>query len=107
MKSLGTSSYSTSIGIGNFLSSFILFAVARMTKENGHKGWILNNLNASVLTSYLAFLAALNFLNYIVFMVIVMSYRYNAEASNSMEVLREELEGLKSMHQVESAAEGN
>ncbi|KAK6161235.1 hypothetical protein DH2020_004616 [Rehmannia glutinosa] len=56
MKSLGTSYYSTSIGIGNFLSSFILSTVARLTRANGHKGWILDNLNESRLTCISRFL---------------------------------------------------
>ncbi|KAG8369883.1 hypothetical protein BUALT_Bualt14G0059800 [Buddleja alternifolia] len=100
MKSLGTSYYSTSIGIGNFLSSFILSTVARVTKENGRKGWILDNLNASRLDLYFAFLAVLSLLNYIAFLVIVKMYRYKAEVSDSMEVLKEELEGIKSRNQL-------
>ncbi|PIN23005.1 H+/oligopeptide symporter [Handroanthus impetiginosus] len=107
MKSLGTSFYSTSIGIGNFLSSFILSSVAHITKANGHKGWIQDNLNASRLDLYYAFLSVLSFLNYVVFIIIVMSYHYKAEVSDSMEVLKEELEGMKSRNEVELAAERN
>lgn len=91
MKSLGTSYYSTSIGIGNFLSSFILSSVASVTKRNGHRGWILDNLNASRLDLYFAFLAVLSLLNYVLFLVITVSYSYKAEVSDSMEVLKEEL----------------
>ncbi|KAK6161279.1 hypothetical protein DH2020_004660 [Rehmannia glutinosa] len=72
---------------------------------NGHKGWILDNLNESRLDLYFAFLAVLSFLNYIVFLVIVMSYGYKAEVSDSMEVLKEELEGVNSKNLVELAAE--
>ncbi|GFP83396.1 protein nrt1/ ptr family 5.2 [Phtheirospermum japonicum] len=95
MKSLGTSYYTTSLGIGNFLSSFILSTMARVTRANGHKGWILDNLNESRLDLYFAFLAVLSFLNFIVFLVIVMAYGYKAEVSDSMEVLKEELEGAR------------
>lgn len=91
MKSLGTSYYSTSIGIGNFLSSFILSSVASVTKRNGHRGWILDNLNASRLDLYFAFLAVLSLLNYVLFLVITVSYSYKAEVSDSMEVVKEEL----------------
>ncbi|KAL3812443.1 hypothetical protein ACJIZ3_013711 [Penstemon smallii] len=106
MKSLGTSYYSTSIGIGNFLSSFILSSVSRVTKENGHKGWILDNLNESRLDLYFAFLAVLSFLNYVVFLVVVKMYRYKAEVSDTMEVLKEELEGVRSKNQIELGAKG-
>ncbi|WZZ87349.1 hypothetical protein YC2023_115928 [Brassica napus] len=46
MKSLGTSYSLTSLGMGNFLSSFLLSTVSNITKERG-RGWILNNLNES------------------------------------------------------------
>ncbi|WZY78253.1 hypothetical protein YC2023_024637 [Brassica napus] len=46
MKSLGTSYMTTSLAAGNFMSSFLLSTVARVTKNQG-RGWILNNLNES------------------------------------------------------------
>uniref|UniRef100_A0A5B6ZQB4 Peptide transporter PTR3-A-like n=1 Tax=Davidia involucrata TaxID=16924 RepID=A0A5B6ZQB4_DAVIN len=95
MKSLGTSYSMTSVGIGNFLSTFILSVVSDITKAHGHKGWILNNLNDSHLDYYFAFLAILSSLNFIFFLVMTKFYTYKAEISDSMEVLREELEGPK------------
>lgn len=94
MKSLGTSYSMTSLGIGNFLSSFLLSTVSHITKEHGHKGWILNNLNASHLDYYYAFLAVLNFLNLGFFLVMCKFYVYKAEVSDSMEVLKGELKGV-------------
>lgn len=91
MKSLGTSYSTTSLGIGSFLSSFLLTTVSHITKKNEHKGWILNNLNASHLDYYYAFFAILNFLNFIFFLVVSRYYVYKAEVSDSMEVLGEEL----------------
>lgn len=66
MKSLGTSYFTSSLGIGNFLSSFLLTTVSNITKKNGHKGLIMDNLNISQLVYYCAFLAILNFLVYLV-----------------------------------------
>ncbi|KAI7726365.1 hypothetical protein M8C21_025955 [Ambrosia artemisiifolia] len=37
MKSLGTAYFTTGLGVGYFLSSFILSTVANVTKRNGHK----------------------------------------------------------------------
>ena len=79
MKSLGTSYSMTSQGIENFLSSFLLWAVSRITKKHGHQGWILNNLNASHLDYYYAFCAILNLLNFIFVLVIAKFYVYKAE----------------------------
>jgi peptide/histidine transporter 3/4 len=94
MKSLGTSYSTTSLGIGNFLSSFLLSTVSDITKKHGHRGWILNNLNASHLDYYYAFFAILNFLNFIFFLIVNRLYVYKAEVSDSMEVLAEELKGM-------------
>ncbi|KAF7144854.1 hypothetical protein RHSIM_Rhsim04G0174400 [Rhododendron simsii] len=93
MKSLGTSYATTSQGVGNYISSFLLSTVTRITQEHGHKGWILNNLNASRLDYYYGFLAILVFLNFILFLVMTKFYVYKAEVSDSMEVLKEQIEG--------------
>ncbi|XP_027118855.1 protein NRT1/ PTR FAMILY 5.2 isoform X1 [Coffea arabica] len=104
MKSLGTSFSMTSVAGGNFLSSFILSAVSRITREGGHKGWIQNNLNTSRLDLYFAFLAVVGFLNFLFFLVVTKFFHYKAEISDSMEVLKEELEGSrKDAYQVELA----
>ncbi|XP_031396398.1 protein NRT1/ PTR FAMILY 5.2-like isoform X2 [Punica granatum] len=93
MKSLGTSYSTTTLGLGNFISSFLLSTVSRLTKRDGHKGWILNNLNTSHLDYYYAFFAVLNALNLIFFLVVTRFYEYRAEVSDSMTVLKEELRG--------------
>ncbi|CAI9776012.1 unnamed protein product [Fraxinus pennsylvanica] len=95
MKSLGTSYSMTSLGAGNFISSFLLSTVSRVTKENGHRGWIQNNLNASHFDYYYAFFAILNSLNFIFFLVMIKFYVYKAEVSDSMRVLGEELSASK------------
>ncbi|XAR60919.1 hypothetical protein NMG60_11034462 [Bertholletia excelsa] len=92
MKSLGTSYSMTTLGVGNFISSFLLSTVARITKKHGHQGWILDNLNASHLDYYYAFFCVLNILNLVFFFVMTKYYVYKAEVLNSMEVLRQELE---------------
>ncbi|KAL2463156.1 Protein NRT1/PTR FAMILY 5.2 [Forsythia ovata] len=91
MKSLGTSYAMTTLGAGNFISSFLLSTVSRVTKENGHHGWIQNNLNASHLDYYYAFLAILNCFNFIFFLVVIKFYVYRAEVSDSLRLLGEEL----------------
>ncbi|KAL4273456.1 hypothetical protein GQ457_13G026230 [Hibiscus cannabinus] len=103
MKSLGTSYYHSSLGIGNFISSFLLSTVSKITQRHGHQGWILNNLNKSHLDYYFAFFAVLNFLNFIFFVVVIKFYVYKAEVSDSMRVLTEELTmtRLKVTHQEE------
>lgn len=90
MKSLGTSYSTTSIGVGSYLSSFLLSTVSRLTAQHGHHGWILNNLNASHLDYYYGFFVILNVFNFIFFLLTARSYIYKAEISKSLEVLRDE-----------------
>ncbi|KAB1209626.1 Protein NRT1/ PTR FAMILY 5.2 [Morella rubra] len=109
MKSLGASYHTTTFGVGNFLSSILLSTVSHVTKEHGHHGWILNNLNASHLDYYYAFFVILNFLNLIFFLVVVKFYVYKAEILDSIKVLTEELKGttVKAVsNQEESRTEG-
>ncbi|KAJ1694003.1 hypothetical protein LUZ63_010701 [Rhynchospora breviuscula] len=83
MKSLGTSYNFTSLGIGNFLSSLLLSIVSHLTKRNGGKGWILNNLNESRLDYFYTFFMALNCLNFVFLIVVSKNFVYNAVASDS------------------------
>ncbi|RID45170.1 hypothetical protein BRARA_I01915 [Brassica rapa] len=89
MKSLGASYSLTSLGIGNFLSSFLLSTVSKITKKRG-KGWILNNLNESRLDYYYLFFALLNFVNFLFFLVAVKFYVYRAEVTRPVDVKEEE-----------------
>ncbi|KAK9067530.1 hypothetical protein SSX86_011641 [Deinandra increscens subsp. villosa] len=89
MKSLGTAYFTTSFGVGYFLSSFILSTVANVTKGNGHNGWILNNLNVSHLDYYYAFYAVLSFINFLLFLVVAKNFDYNAEVNEIEQELKE------------------
>ncbi|KAE8660405.1 Protein NRT1/ PTR FAMILY 5.1 [Hibiscus syriacus] len=79
MKSLGTSYFTTSLGVGHFLGSFILTTVSDLTKRYGHRGWILNNLNISRIDYYYALLASLGILNFIFFLFVANSFVYNTD----------------------------
>ena len=94
IKSLGTSYSMTSLGIGNFLSSFLLSTVSHITKKHGNgngNGWIENNLNVSHLDYYYAFLAVLCAINFFFFLVMSKMYEYKAEVSDSIKVLSDKL----------------
>ncbi|XP_026659161.1 protein NRT1/ PTR FAMILY 5.2-like isoform X2 [Phoenix dactylifera] len=94
MKSLGTSYFTTSLGVGNFLSSVLLSTVSDITKKNGSNGWIQDNLNASHLDYYYAFFAALNVINLFFFLVVSKSYTYSTDVIESEIELRKYSEML-------------
>ncbi|MBA0821981.1 hypothetical protein Goarm_018804 [Gossypium armourianum] len=81
MKSLGTSYFTSSLGIGHFLGSSILTTVSDITMTNGHTGWILDNLNISHLDYYYAFLAAMGSLNFIFFLIVAKYFVYNVDVT--------------------------
>ncbi|KAF3436109.1 hypothetical protein FNV43_RR23201 [Rhamnella rubrinervis] len=91
MKSLGTSYFTSSLGIGNFLSSLLLSTVSDLTKRNGKKGWILDNLNVSHLDYYYAFLAVLSFVNSLFYLFLAKSFVYNADVMESKKDLAMEV----------------
>ncbi|KAI4342652.1 hypothetical protein MLD38_027250 [Melastoma candidum] len=93
MKSLGTSFAMTTLGVGNFLSSFLLSTVEHITRKHGSGGWIENNLNTSHLDYYYAFFVILNVLNLGFFLIVARLYVYREEVSDAMIVLKEELKG--------------
>ncbi|CAA3020474.1 NRT1 PTR FAMILY -like [Olea europaea subsp. europaea] len=91
MKSLGTAYFTTSFGVGYFISSFLLKTVADITEKRG-KGWILDNLNVSRLDYYYAFLAVLCFLNLLYFLLVAKLFVYNTELKDTEMELHEAIE---------------
>ena len=107
MKSLGTSYFTSTWGIGQFLSSFLLKTVADMTKRHGHKGWILDNLNASHLDYYYAFLAILNVLNFFFFLLIAKHFVYNVDVTESKRGIAMETSSKASSQDNEVSSQDN
>ncbi|KAL6641061.1 hypothetical protein ACP70R_019242 [Stipagrostis hirtigluma subsp. patula] len=82
MKSLGTAMSLTAYGAGSFLSSAVLSLVERATRGGGGgHPWVANDLNASRLDRYYAFLAALAAANLAAFAALSRGYSYRAEST--------------------------
>ena len=63
MQSLGTTFFTSGIGVGNFLNSFLVTMVDKITRRVGSKSWIGNNLNDCHLDYYYGFLLVLSIAN--------------------------------------------
>ncbi|WVZ96680.1 hypothetical protein U9M48_042285 [Paspalum notatum var. saurae] len=85
MKSLGTAMSLTAYGIGNFLSSFLLSTVTGITRNRGN-AWVTNNLNASNLDYYYAFLTVLGGINFLAFIVLSVRYTYKAKSTDAIHI---------------------
>nr|XP_027188303.1 protein NRT1/ PTR FAMILY 5.2-like [Cicer arietinum] len=83
MKSLGTSYFTTSLGLGSFLSTFLLSIIANITQRHGHKGWVLDNLNISHLDYYYLFMSVLSLINFLCFVFVAKSFVYNVDVKQN------------------------
>lgn len=79
MQSLGTTFFTSGIGVGNFLNSFLVTVVDDLTRRNGGKSWIGNNLNDSHLDYYYGFVMALSVVNLAAFAWVSRRYSYKKE----------------------------
>uniref|UniRef100_A0A0D9WF89 Major facilitator superfamily (MFS) profile domain-containing protein n=1 Tax=Leersia perrieri TaxID=77586 RepID=A0A0D9WF89_9ORYZ len=80
MQSLGTTFFTSGLGVGNFLNSLLVTAVDRITRRGGAgKSWIGDNLNDSHLDYYYVFLLLLAVINLAVFVWVASRYEYKKE----------------------------
>lgn len=81
MQSLGTTFFTSGIGVGNFLNSFLVTVVDKITGRGGGKSWIGKNVNDSHLDYYYAFIFVLSTLNLVVFLLASKKYVYKLESA--------------------------
>ncbi|KAL5709844.1 hypothetical protein ACHQM5_020481 [Ranunculus cassubicifolius] len=79
MQSLGTTFFTSGIGMGNFLNSFLVTMVDKITGGGGRKSWIGNNLNDSHLDFYYGFLLIISAINLGIFVWVSCKYNYKKE----------------------------
>ncbi|KAL2526741.1 Protein NRT1/PTR FAMILY 5.1 [Abeliophyllum distichum] len=80
MQSLGTTFFTSGIGVGNFLNSFLVTMVDKTTGRNEGKSWIGKNVNDSHLDYYYGFLLILSALNLLAFLGASNKYIYKRES---------------------------
>lgn len=81
MQSLGTAFFTSALGAGNFLNSFLVTMVDNVTRSNGGKSWIGSNINDSHLDYYYGFLLVLSTINLGAFVWVASKYIYKKEYS--------------------------
>ncbi|XP_039046108.1 protein NRT1/ PTR FAMILY 5.1-like [Hibiscus syriacus] len=80
MQSLGTTFFSSGIGIENFLNNFLVIVVDKITSRGNNKSWIGDNLNDSHL-DYYRFLLVISTLNLGAFLWASSIYVYKRETN--------------------------
>ncbi|KAL7229260.1 hypothetical protein ACSBR2_007878 [Camellia fascicularis] len=85
MQSLGTTFFTSGIGVGNFLNSFLVTMVDKITGRGGGKSWIGRNLNDCHLDYYYGFLLVISALNLGAFLWASSVYVYKRDVTEMKE----------------------
>lgn len=86
MRSLGIAFYLSVIGLGSFLSNFLIMIVDNLTGKKLGKGWIGKDLNMSRLDNFYWLLAVLNGLNLCVYVLVARKHKYKNVQAAKVEV---------------------
>ncbi|KAG8378481.1 hypothetical protein BUALT_Bualt08G0141600 [Buddleja alternifolia] len=76
LKATGIALYISVLGIGNFLSSFLIFLVEKATRGNGRDGWFADNLNRAHLDYFYWLLAGISAFSFAAYVYYAKSYIY-------------------------------
>jgi peptide/histidine transporter 3/4 len=84
MRSLCSALSLTAIAFGNYLSTFLVTLVTKVTRSGGRPGWIAKNLNNGHLDYFFWLLAGLSFLNFLVYLWIAKWYTYKKTTGHAL-----------------------
>ncbi|XP_066367047.1 protein NRT1/ PTR FAMILY 5.10-like [Miscanthus floridulus] len=82
LKSLGLALYLSVLGVGSFISSFLITVIDGVTTRNGGTSWFADDLNRGHLDYFYLLLAALTALELLAFAYFSTSYVYKRKAGN-------------------------
>ncbi|OEL29035.1 Protein NRT1/ PTR FAMILY 5.10 [Dichanthelium oligosanthes] len=83
LKSLGLALYLSVLGVGSFISSFLITVIDGVTRRDGGTSWFADDLNRGHLDYFYLLLAALTALELLAFSYFSASYVYRRNASSS------------------------
>ncbi|KAM0863063.1 hypothetical protein ACQ4PT_044830 [Festuca glaucescens] len=81
-KSLGLALYLSVLGVGSFMSSFLIWVIDGLTKKGGGTSWLADNLNRGHLDYFYLLIAALTALELLAFLYFSASYAYKRKTAN-------------------------
>uniref|UniRef100_A0A0A9G741 Peptide transporter n=1 Tax=Arundo donax TaxID=35708 RepID=A0A0A9G741_ARUDO len=84
LKSLGLALYLSVLGVGSFISSFLITVIDGVTRRDGGTSWFADDLNRGHLEYFYLLLAALTALELLAFTYFSASYVYRRKAGNNL-----------------------
>ncbi|KAL1330967.1 hypothetical protein AAHE18_12G148200 [Arachis hypogaea] len=82
MRSLCSALSLTTMALGNYVSTFLVTIVTKVTTSHGRLGWIPDNLNRGHLDYFFWLLTLLSLLNFLVYLWIAKRYKYKRVITN-------------------------
>ncbi|KAM6582330.1 hypothetical protein CsatB_009332 [Cannabis sativa] len=76
MRSLGIALYLSILGVGSYLSSFLISVVDHVTEKTSGKGWIGKDMSNSRLDKFYWLLVAINGVNLCLYVIVTRGYTY-------------------------------
>ncbi|KAI3807063.1 hypothetical protein L1987_22983 [Smallanthus sonchifolius] len=77
LRSIGLALYLSVTGVGNFLSSFLISVVQKITGRDGEDGWISDNMNQGHIDYFYYLLAGISTVAFFIYVYTAKSYVYN------------------------------
>ncbi|XP_004516135.1 protein NRT1/ PTR FAMILY 5.10-like [Cicer arietinum] len=77
LRSMGLALYLSIIGIGSFLSGFLISMIENITGKDGHESWFCDNINKARLDYFYWLLAGFSVVGFTFFIYFAKSYVYN------------------------------
>uniref|UniRef100_A0ACD5U2C8 Uncharacterized protein n=1 Tax=Avena sativa TaxID=4498 RepID=A0ACD5U2C8_AVESA len=82
LKSLGLALYLSVLGVGSFISSFLISVIDGLTRRDGGTSWFADNLNRGHLDYFYLLLAALTLLELLAYLYFSATYVYKRKTVN-------------------------
>ncbi|KAL8261075.1 hypothetical protein R6Q59_025124 [Mikania micrantha] len=84
LRSIGVALYLSVSGVGNFMSSFLISIVEKITRRDGEESWISDNLNKGHIDYFYYLLAGISSVAFVMYVYAAKSYVYNRGRAISM-----------------------
>ncbi|KAK6122536.1 hypothetical protein DH2020_043714 [Rehmannia glutinosa] len=81
LKSMGLALCLGVVGVGSFLSSFLISVIEKATSGHGQESWFSNNLNQAHLDYFYWLLAGLSAFSFVLYIYFAKSYVYNGRTA--------------------------